>query len=212
MTVERAPHLIVDTEANRPSAAREGTLVYCEDTDKVYKRTSIAWVEMASGGSGYTDEEAQDAVGTILTDTATVDFTYDDAFPKISADVKNDSITFAKIQNITTDRLLGRDTAASGDTEELTVGGGVEFTGSGGIQTSAFTGDVTKTAGGTALTIANDAVTYAKIQNVTDDRLLGRSAGSSGDAQEITVDSGLVLGSGSLSLDPALGSLQLYFK
>ena len=80
-----------------------------------------------------------------------------------AATIANDAVTFAKVQNIATDRLLGRDTAGSGDTEELTVGGGIEFTGSGGIQTAAFTGDVTKTAGGTALTIANDAVTHTKI-------------------------------------------------
>lgn len=47
--------------------------------------------------------------------------------------------------------------------------------------------------------IDNDAVTYAKIQNVTDARLLGRSAGSSGDAQEITVGSGLSLSGGALT-------------
>lgn len=42
----------------------------------------------ASGaGSSYTDEQAQDAVGGILTDTATVNFTYDDAGGAITADV-----------------------------------------------------------------------------------------------------------------------------
>lgn len=67
--------------------------------------------------------------------------------------IDNDVVTFAKMQNITTDRLLGRDTVGAGDIEELTVGGGIEFTGT-GIQTSAFTGDATKTAGGTTLTLA----------------------------------------------------------
>jgi hypothetical protein len=47
--------------------------------------------------------------------------------------------------------------------------------------------------------IADDAVTYAKIQTVTDARLLGRSAGSNGDAQEITVGSGLSLAAGALT-------------
>lgn len=47
--------------------------------------------------------------------------------------------------------------------------------------------------------VAADAITYAKIQNVTDARLLGRSAGSSGDAQEITVGSGLSLAAGALT-------------
>lgn len=68
--------------------------------------------------------------------------------------IANDAVTFAKMQNITTDRLIGRDTASTGDPEEIAVSGGIEFTGSAGIRTSAFTGDVTKTAGGTALTLA----------------------------------------------------------
>jgi len=35
----------------------------------------------------FTDERAQDAVGNILVDTTTIDFTYDDATPQITADV-----------------------------------------------------------------------------------------------------------------------------
>jgi len=81
----------------------------------------------------------------------------------VPATVAANAVTFAKMQTIATDRLLGRDSLLTGNVEALTVGGGVEFTGSGGIQTSAFTGDVTKAAGGTATTIANGAVTMAKI-------------------------------------------------
>jgi hypothetical protein len=100
--------------------------------------------------------------------------------------VANDAITFAKFQNIATDSLVGRDTAGTGDAESITVGGGIEFTGAGALRTTAFTGDVTKTAGGTSLTIANDAVTYAKMQNVSaTDKLLGRSSAGAGDVEEI---------------------------
>jgi hypothetical protein len=67
--------------------------------------------------------------------------------------VDDGAITFAKIQNITTDRLLGRDTALSGSTEELTVSGGIEFTGSGGIQRSALTGDVSASTGSNSVTV-----------------------------------------------------------
>lgn len=77
----------------------------------------------------------------------------------ITTTIANDAVTFAKFQNISTDRLLGRDTTSSGDVEEITVGGGIEFTTTGGIQSSAYTGDVTKTAGGTTLTLANTGVT-----------------------------------------------------
>lgn len=68
------------------------------------------------------------------------------------------------------------------------------------LSRAALTGDVTASAGSNATTIANDAVTFAKFQNITDARLLGRSAGSSGDMQEISVGSSLDLSSGSLAL------------
>lgn len=45
----------------------------------------------------FTDERAQDAVGTILTNTSTVNLTYSDATPSISADVNDASITDAKL-------------------------------------------------------------------------------------------------------------------
>ena len=41
----------------------------------------------------------------------------------------NDSVTFAKIQNIATSRILGRSTAGSGDIEELTIGAGLSLAG-----------------------------------------------------------------------------------
>jgi hypothetical protein len=103
-----------------------------------------------------------------------------------TSDLADDAVTLAKMANLATDRLIGRDTASTGDPEALTVGGGIEFTGSGGIQRSALTGDVTAAAGSGATTIANDAVTYAKMQNVSaTDKLLGRSTAGAGDVEEI---------------------------
>lgn len=120
-------------------------------------------------------EASQDAIGAMVDST----IVYTDGTPLLSraaltgdvtasagsnaTTITSDAVTFAKMQNITTDRLLGRDTASTGDVEELSVGGGIEFTGSGGIQTSAFTGDVTKSAGGTALTIGAGKVTNAML-------------------------------------------------
>jgi hypothetical protein len=51
-------------------------------------------------------------------------------------------------------------------------------------------GDITVSASGATWTIDNDAVTYAKIQNVSaTDRVLGRSTAGSGDVEEITCTS-----------------------
>ena len=94
-------------------------------------RKGGAWVSMTgAGASVYTDEQAQDAVGTILVDTATIDFTYTDATPSITAAIvagsvnttqlANDGVTYAKVQNVSqADRLLGRVSAGAGDVEEL---------------------------------------------------------------------------------------------
>jgi len=92
------------------------------------------------------------------------------------------------------DRIMFWDDSA-GQFAFLTAGTGLSISGTtltGGI--SALTGDVTASGtGSVTATIANDAVTYAKLQNVsTASVLLGRgSASGSGDAQEITLGTGL---------------------
>jgi hypothetical protein len=133
-------------------------------------------------------EKAAAAAAVMDGDAAGGDLTGTYPSPTIAAN----AVTFAKMADIATDRLVGRDTAGTGDPETLTVSGGIEFTGTGGIQTAAFTGDVTKAAGGTAQTIADDAVTYAKIQNVTaTDRILGRDTAGAGNVEELTLDDSL---------------------
>jgi hypothetical protein len=99
------------------------------------------------GGPGYTDEEARDAVGAMLTDSATIDFTYDDAGNTITAIVADDSITYAKLQNISaTSRLLGRITGGAGNAEELT---GTQVTTLLDAFTSVLKGLVPASGGGT---------------------------------------------------------------
>jgi len=51
---------------------------------------------------------------------------------------------------------------------------------------------------GTSL-VADDAITFAKFQNIAAARLLGRSTASNGNVEEISVGSGLALSSGTLS-------------
>lgn len=103
------------------------------------------------------------------------------ATPHTTAMIADDAITNAKLANMTTDRLKGRDTAGTGDPEDLTVNGGLEFTGSGGIQRSALTGDVTASAGSGATTIAANAVTTTKIIDdaVTAAKIAANAVGAS---------------------------------
>ena len=122
--------------------------------------------------------------------------------------IADDAVTFAKLQEIATDRLLGRDTALTGNPEELTVGGGIEFTGLGGIQRSALTGDVTAAAGSGTTAIADNAVTNTDIRDSGALSVIGRSANSSGDPADITTtaasaavlrESGSTLGFGTIA-------------
>ena len=134
--------------------------------------TALVWVQIGTNGGVLTDGDK----GDILVSGGGTVFTIDP-----------NAVTLAQMVQIPTDRLLGRDTAGTGNVETLTVGGGLEFTGSGGVRRSALTGDVTAAAGGTATTIANDAVTYAKLQNVSaTSRVLGRKTAGAGDAEELT--------------------------
>jgi hypothetical protein len=55
------------------------------------------------------------------------------------------------------------------------------------FERAALSGDVTASANSNTTTISNDAVTYAKMQNVSaTDKVLGRSSAGSGDVEEIT--------------------------
>lgn len=116
--------------------------------------------------------------------------------------IDNNVVTLAKFQQIATDSFVGRDTAGTGNIEVLsvaTVKTLLNLTGTNsGDQTITLTGDVTGSGTGSfAATIAalavstgkiaNDAVTYAKLQNISATlRVLGRITAGAGDAEELT--------------------------
>jgi hypothetical protein len=71
-----------------------------------------------------------------------------------TAGIGDNQVTFAKIQDVATDTLLGRDTAGSGDIESITLNATLEMSGAGVLQRAALTGDCTATAGSNATTLA----------------------------------------------------------
>ncbi len=83
-------------------------------------------------------------------------------------------VTLAKMANIATDSILGRATAGAGVPEALTA---LPF---------AYTGDVTRPADSNVTTIANNAVTLAKMATMATDSILGRAAAATGNVEVLT--------------------------
>lgn len=108
----------------------------------------LNFFDITASGGGITDLTG-DVTGTGPGSTATT--------------IANDAVTFAKMQNIATDSLIGRDTAGTGDPENILLDSTLKMDGAGNLQRSALTGDVTAPAGSNATTIANNAVTTAKM-------------------------------------------------
>lgn len=161
-------------------------------------------------------------------------------------------VTFAKMQQIATDSILGRDTAGTGNVEQLSLNATLSING-GALQREALTGDITAAAGsnvtvlatvnsdigtfgsgtqvpqltvngkglitgvtninitgiappdgdkgdivvtgsGATWTIDTNVVTFAKFQQITSDRLLGRDTAGTGNVEEISLGSSLALG------------------
>jgi hypothetical protein len=101
--------------------------------------------------------------------------------------IADNAVTLAKLATLPSDRLIGRYAATTGTPQAVLVGASLAFSGSQLVR-SALTGDVTATANSNSTTIANDAVTYAKLQNVsTTARLLGRKTAGAGDAEECSL-------------------------
>jgi hypothetical protein len=94
--------------------------------------------------------------------------------------INADAVTFAKIQNIATDSLIGRDTAGTGDPENITLGTSLSMSGAQVLRREALTGDVTATVDSNTTTIANGAVTLAKMANLTAPVFVGRTTTGAG--------------------------------
>jgi|LakMenEpi03Aug12_release.lakeMendotaPanAssembly.Ray.scaffolds.fasta_scaffold36120_13 hypothetical protein len=101
-------------------------------------------------------------------------------------------VTYAKMQAASTNSKILGSSSTSTTIAELTIGTGLSLSGTtltatGTSVTDGDKGDITVSNTGTTWTIDNQAVTYAKIQNVSaTDKLLGRSTAGAGSVEEIT--------------------------
>lgn len=70
------------------------------------KQDSTGVVTDYDSGAAFTAEDAQDAVGSILTDTASVDFTYNDASNQITADIIPGGVNHNALSNYVSDEHI----------------------------------------------------------------------------------------------------------
>jgi hypothetical protein len=147
---------------------------------------------VSAGGSSYTDEEAQDAVGSILVDSTEIDFTYDDATPSITASLKNGSIVYGRVQDVTASRILGNPTGAPASMSEVSLGVGLGFLGTSIVSTiTQYTDELAQDAiGGILLDSASINFTYddgvpsitaVVIDNTTVQKIAARKNSAGGD-------------------------------
>lgn len=95
------------------------------------------------------------------------------------------AVSLGKMAQIATDKLLGRDTAATGNVEVIGVGGGLEFDGAGNLQRSALTGPVTLAAGASVTVIPSGSITRAMQATSSATSVAGRALSTAGPLTDI---------------------------
>jgi hypothetical protein len=149
----------------------------------ILDHTSSAGDEPGVGGSWTTYWAVLAAAGTGLTTGDKGDITVSAGGATWTID--HAAVTFAKMQDITSHHLVGRHAGSTGTPQQVGVGNGVEFHGS-GIRRSQLIGDVEASAGSNTTTIATGAVTLSKMANLATDTLIGRQSPSTGVPETFT--------------------------
>lgn len=176
--------------------------LYMTDNITDYPITKIS---LPSGASWASDDQTGVNVGGAVTDGSKGDISVANGGDTWT--IANSAVTLAKMANLTSSKLIGRESSGSGVPQEIGVTGGIEFTGT-SIQVGAFSGDVAKTAGSASLTISNNAVTLAKMADLPTDRLIGRDTAGTGVPEQISVGGGVEFtGSGSIQVGAFSGEV-----
>lgn len=219
--------------------ADDGMLVFVNDAAEksLYIKRNGAWEKVSNiSNTTLTGPVTGSGAGTIATT------------------ITDQAVTYAKIQNVTTQSLLGRYAGTTGTTQEIKLGTGLLLNNTTGLLTAdagtnlwnanklqglniattaptngqvlkwnsttsvwepgapsaastiTLTGPVTGSGTSSiATTITNKAISYAHIQDVTSQKLLGRYAATNGATQEVTISTGLLLNNstGNLTADAA---------
>ncbi len=104
-----------------------------------------------------------------------------------TAKILDDNVTFSKIQDIAANSMLVRDANTAGAVSELTVGDTQIAIGDGnGFTAASLSGDVTMT-NAAVVTVANSAITTAKMANLADMKVLGNVSGGAAAPSAVSI-------------------------
>jgi hypothetical protein len=113
-------------------------------------------------------------------------------------------VSLAMLANVTGPVIIGRYDAGAGSVQLISVGNGLEFSGT-GIRRAAITGDVSVAAGDATATIAANAVSNTKLADMPANTFKGNNTGSSADPKDLTVaEMQAALGIGTTGMPPTV--------
>ena len=105
-----------------------------------------------------------------------------------SVTIAANAVTYAKIQTEAASTLLGNPTVGAAVPSEISLGATLQFSGT-VLQTKAATGDVTWVANAFATTIANNAVTFAKFQQLGTNTVVGNATSGTANGAALSMPS-----------------------
>lgn len=132
---------ITGTKAQFDTAVTDGNFMYVGDAPTTHTHPASAITDFDTEVSNNTDVAANTAArhaAVTVTDSAEINFTL--TGQDITGSLIADSVDFTKLNNINTNRILGRSTAGTGNIEELNVTAVPALIGLGTSDSPQFTG------------------------------------------------------------------------
>lgn len=166
----------------------QDSLVTVDDSGSINIPSGQQYLVNGSPVEGYSDEQAQDAVGTILTDSSEIDFTYNDETPSITASLKNGSIDETKLDTSTNASLDLADSAL----QSITTSAPTNLT---GFLKGNGTNVLASTTAVVAGTCTTARTTAAKVCNISGYTL------TAGDMLAITFTDGFSVNNATLNIN-----------